>query len=271
MSATLASKIGGLALLVCAYALLVPGLVEPMLSVSGTVEKEELVELGRELLRESGNLPGFVQDLADRVIDNMEVSGTVTAFDKTRSILGTARELHENGHVPVAALIVLFSVVVPLVKALVLGATLAPLPVRWRRRLAAFANASGKWSMADVFVVAIFVAYLAGNGIRESRGLVDFDASLGPGFWYFLAYCLVSLLGTQLFVAGLVRELEATAGPGTTSPAEAIGETSGAESPIGERSPVSDARGAIDEDASAARRGAGPDAGSEKTGHPTGA
>jgi uncharacterized paraquat-inducible protein A len=64
-------------------------------------------------------------------------------------------------------------------------------------------NAISKWSMADVFVIAIFIAYLAGNGIQESRGLVDFTATLGVGFWYFLAYCLLSILGTQVLSAGM--------------------------------------------------------------------
>jgi len=52
--------------------------------------------------------------------------------------------------------------------------------------------------MADVFVVAIFVAYLAANGIKENRALVDFNSQLGAGFYYFLGYCLISILATQL-------------------------------------------------------------------------
>ena len=201
-------KASGLLLLVCAYALLVPGLTQPMLNVSGTVEKAKLVEIGRELLKESDSLPGFLADLADRVVDGIDARGTVQAFDKTRSIIETAEELRAGGHLPVAVLIVLFSVVVPLAKALVLiGALLPPVPVRWRRRLSGVANAIGKWSMADVFVIAVFIAFLAGNGIQDGRGLVDFEASLGDGFWYFLGYCLVSLLGTQLLVAALRREL----------------------------------------------------------------
>lgn len=198
----------GLLLLLVAYALLVPGLTEPMLSVSGTVDKAELVELGREIIQQSANLPGFVADLADRVIEGLDVEGSVTAFDKTQSIVGTARELHDNGDTLVAALIVLFSVIVPAFKALVLGLALCPLAPHRRRRLAAIADASGKWSMADVFVIAIFIAYLAAGGIRGSGGLVEFESSLGTGFWYFLGYCLVSVLGTQLLSHGLRRELD---------------------------------------------------------------
>ena len=215
-------KIPGLLLLACAYALLVPGLTQPMLSVSGTVEKAKLVEVGREILTQSDSLPGFLVPMVDQFIDNIDARGTVPAFDKTRSIVETAEELAAGGHVPVAVLIVLFSVVVPLVKALVLiGALLPVLSVRARRRLAGVADAIGKWSMADVFVIAIFVAFLAGNGIRESRGLVEFEASLGVGFRYFLGYCLVSLLGTQLLSAALRRELDPPAAirPPATPPA----------------------------------------------------
>ena len=211
----------GLLLLVGAYVLLVPGLTEPMLTVSGTVEKAKLIEIGREILEESDSLPGFLKPMVEQMIDNIDARGSVSAFDKTRSIVETAEELRANGHLAVAVLIVLFSVVVPLCKALVLIGALAPLPVPWRRRLAGVANAIGKWSMADVFVIAIFVAFLAGNGLQESRGLVDFEARLGPGFRYFLGYCLVSLLGTQLLVAGLRRELDAGTPPG--APAEEPG------------------------------------------------
>jgi len=200
-------KLSGLLLLVVAYGLLIPGLTQPMLSVSGTVEKSKLVEVGREIIEESDGVPNFVKPMIEQMIDNIDARGSVAAFDKTRSIVETAEELRANGHLFVAVLIVLFSVVVPLFKALVLAAALLPIRRDWRARLAGIANASGKWSMADVFVIAIFVAFLAGNGIQENSGLVDFEASLGIGFNYFLAYCLVSLVGTQLLVAGLRRDV----------------------------------------------------------------
>lgn len=193
----------GILLLVAAYFLLLPGLTQPMLSVSGTVEKTKLVELGKELIKDSPNTPSLVNNLVDMVVEGLEVRGTVDAFDKTRSILQTAQELYANDHLPVALLIVIFSVIVPLLKALMLLMMLLPVSTSMRSGLLTVSNAISKWSMADVFVIAIFVAFLAGNGIEESRGLVDFEASLGAGFWYFLAYCLLSILGTQLLSAGL--------------------------------------------------------------------
>ena len=193
----------GILLLVVAYFLLLPGLTQPMLSVSGTVEKTKLVEVGKELIKDSPNTPSLVNNLVDMVVEGLDVRGTVDAFDKTRSILETAQELQAGGHLPVAILIVVFSVIVPLIKALLLLIMLLPLSVSTRSALLTVSNAISKWSMADVFVIAIFIAFLAGNGIQESRGLVDFEASLGVGFWYFLSYCLLSILGTQLLSSGL--------------------------------------------------------------------
>lgn len=197
----------GIVLLLAAYFMLIPGLTQPMLSVSGTVEKSKLVEVGRQMIKESPNTPSLVNNLVDMVVEGLDVSGTVSAFDKTRSILETAMELRNSGHLPVAVLIVLFSVIVPLAKALLLLSLLLPMRDSAKRRLLEFSDAISKWSMADVFVIAIFIAFLAGQGLQESRGLVDFDASLGDGFWYFLAYCLLAIAGTQLLSAGLRQRL----------------------------------------------------------------
>ncbi|MEE9321091.1 MAG: paraquat-inducible protein A [Granulosicoccus sp.] len=199
-------KITGLLLLVCAYILLVPGLTKPMLTVSGTVEKQKLAELGREILQDNSSSPGVVGGLVDMVLSNLDVSGTVVAFNKTRSIIGTASELQSNGHLLVAVLIISFSVVIPAIKGLlVIGAEL-PLPDHGRRLMASTGNVMAKWSMADVFVIGIFIAYLAGNGIQEERGLVDFTASLEEGFWYFLGYCLLSIMGSQFLAASTVQQ-----------------------------------------------------------------
>ena len=199
-------KIIGVLLLICAYGMLYPGLTQPMLSVSGTVEKAKLVDVGKQLIKESPNTPALVNGMVDMVVNGLDVTGNIDAFDKTRSIIATAQELHANGHLPVALLIVLFSVIVPLIKALILLSLLLPLSDKASSRLLWTSNAISKWSMADVFVIAIFIAFLASNGIQENRGLVEFQASLGVGFWYFLGYCLLSILGTQVLSMALHKK-----------------------------------------------------------------
>lgn len=177
-----------------------------MLTVQGTVEKAKLVDLGRDLLNDSKTTPGLMRNLAEMVVDTLDVSGSVSAFDKTQSIVGTAQELLSNGHVLVAVLIVLFSVIIPVAKGLMLLITLVLPPSLKRHRLMLVNNLVSKWSMADVFVIAIFIAFLAGNGMQENQGLVDFHAHLENGFWFFLGYCLVSILATQLLSHAYQRE-----------------------------------------------------------------
>jgi len=194
-------KFIGAMLLLAAYILLIPGLTQPMLSVVGTVEKNDLVDVGREILETSANTPALVADLANMIIGNLDVDGSVTALDKSQSILGTATELYQSGHQPVAALIVLFSVIVPLFKGLLTLITAFPINMQWRKRCQSIAGAISKWSMADVFVVAIFVAFLAGNGLEGDNDLVSFETTLGIGFWFFVGYCLLSILGTQILAS----------------------------------------------------------------------
>lgn len=195
----------GALLLVGAYAMLWPGLTEPMLTLAGTVEKTKLVEVGRDIVRDSEDTPSIVKGLAERMLSGLDATGTVSAFDKTNSILGTARTLYDGGNRFVSLLILTFSVAIPVAKGLVMLATLLPLGPDARRMLLGLASAAGKWSMADVFVIAIFIAFLGGNGLSDSRGLVDIEASLGVGFRWFLGYCLLSIAATQLIAFGASR------------------------------------------------------------------
>ncbi len=79
---------------------------------------------------------------------------------ETYSLVGGIQQLWEHGSPGLAVIIAVFSLVFPLVKnALLLGATttLLPLSMTGRRALHAFAAKTGKYSMLDVFVVAIIV------------------------------------------------------------------------------------------------------------------
>jgi uncharacterized paraquat-inducible protein A len=101
-----------------------------------------------------------------------------------------------------ATLILLFSVVVPFVKAALVGcAMFVPEPTQ-RRRVLAFVETIAKWSMADVFVVALFITYLAAMASQNVPGsgppVVAFTAQFGAGFYWFAAYCVFSLASQQL-------------------------------------------------------------------------
>ena len=162
----------GLAVLLAAYLLLIPGLTQPMLTVTGTVEKTKLVELGKQFIQETPTKLGLMGDMANMLLNNMKVEGTVDAFHKTRSILGTVQDLLDSGNAVVAVMIVFFSVVVPAIKGLLTLATLLPLKDKYRTTMQWISSNMSKWSMADVFVIAIFIALslIHISSPRDQRG-----------------------------------------------------------------------------------------------------
>ncbi|GAA0853806.1 paraquat-inducible protein A [Aliiglaciecola litoralis] len=154
---------------------------------------------------------------------NMEMAASVggstlssALVDKELSIMATIDELWHDQRLLVAFLIFLFSVIIPLVKtALVTLAYFQP-GTRLASKLYEFVAQIGKWSMADVFVIAIFLAILSTNHAEttESHQFSVFGfkmgldistqtlSNVGTGFYFFAAYCVVSLLGTQLALWG---------------------------------------------------------------------
>ena len=112
-------------------------------------------------------------------------------FEETQSILRAIQRLYDSKNYFVAGLVLLFSVIVPFIKAAILGAIFAVKSPVTKHRLYLFVRSVSKWAMADVFAVGIFIAFMAGNAID------NLDAKLHPGFYYFIAYCLISTLSFQ--------------------------------------------------------------------------
>lgn len=191
----------GLLLLVAAYGLLWPGLTQPVLTLTGVVDKADMAVIGKDIIVDSPQTPQVVANIAEYLLENMEISGDVEAYHRTRSILGAIRELHENGYPLVAFLVALFSIVIPVVKGLMLLLSHLPAPPALAAGLRRTADLISRWSMADVFVVGVFVAFLAANAIRREGGLLSFEAELGTGFYCFLGYCLLSILSSQILSA----------------------------------------------------------------------
>jgi uncharacterized paraquat-inducible protein A len=112
-------------------------------------------------------------------------------YEETQSILRAARRLYDSKNYFVAGLIVFFSIVVPFLKAALLAVILRAKNPALKYRLYLFVRSVSKWAMADVFAVGIFIAFMAGNAID------NLDAKLHPGYYYFIAYCLISNLSFQ--------------------------------------------------------------------------
>lgn len=136
--------------------------------------------------------PGLVQPVLT-IRATMEIFGNVRELsNETRSVVGAVKSLHAGGNDFVAGLILLFSILVPVIKASLLVPMVALRNSPTSYRLYTVVRTISKWSMADVFAVGMLIALLA------AKGTANLEAIAGPGFYFFASYCLVSNLAFQL-------------------------------------------------------------------------
>ena len=151
-----------------------------------------------------------ISELRFNLLQEPVIFSNQMLYFQSKSVLDMVDVLTATGAwdmIGVGLLIMLFSVLFPLAK---LGCSVAWLyghaALRQNALIQFFALKSGKWSMADVFVVAIFMAYIGFDGIIASQltGFAGANAnvdvlttngtSLQIGFFMFLGFCLFSLL-----------------------------------------------------------------------------
>ncbi|MDH3733020.1 MAG: paraquat-inducible protein A, partial [Gemmatimonadota bacterium] len=180
------------ALLIGIFALLFGGLFTPMIDIKAEITRLDMVLVGEPITFENQVL-----------------------FFQSKSIIDVVDLLVRTGRLDLVLVgigIGLFSVVFPVAKLL---ATLAYRYGERLRRVAPvrfFALESGKWSMADVFVIATFLAFLGFDGLTGNQlaALVSDSPSLGvetqngtelrAGFHLFAAFCFAGLI-----LSGLVK------------------------------------------------------------------
>lgn len=169
---------------ICALALFVPGILLPIFSLN-----------------------------MDIIADISGATMTTQAVTKELSILTTVEELWHDNRLLVAFLILFFSVFIPILKTLMVSIAYLKKTTQIEKHLVNFVNAIGKWSMADVFVVAVFLAVLSTNQAETQSAQqialfgfkIDFIvgsetvSNIGNGFYFFTAYCLLSLLSTNIY------------------------------------------------------------------------
>lgn len=136
---------------------------------------------------------GLTQDILSlSVAAKLPLVGTLNLYDSTQSILKTIETLYKNSNELVAFLILLFSVIIPLIKAFSLLLIFFVKSLNDSYAFKNFIAIISKWSMADVFLVGIFLAFLS----TSSEDAIN--ATLGTGFYWFLAYCILSILASQV-------------------------------------------------------------------------
>ena len=226
-------------LLAASIALLVPGVFLPALTIRGVLTRDGIAQVAPIMLERGldDETVGVLQAMMNptvlaflkatggdvRKIILEQLGPRVTAalqknvqevevYVQTRSIVGAVQRLYEVGSPVPATLILLFSVVVPVGKAALAAWAVFLASDAARRRTLRFVELIAKWSMADVFVVALFIAYLAAQARTTPPGaaadavpLLAFTAAFGPGFYWFAAYCVFSLASQQAIVRMAAR------------------------------------------------------------------
>ncbi len=227
-----------LAQLLVSLLLLIPGLFAPVLTIRGVLTRDGIAQVAPLMLErglDDGTIAalkalmnptvvGLIEatggDLRQTIIDKLGPSiaasltnnvAEVEVFQQTRSIVGSVRRLYEVGSPVPATLILLFSVIVPFAKSALVGWAVFVAEPERRRRTLGVVEGIAKWSMADVFVVALFVTYLAAMASQSAPAagppLVAFTAEFGAGFYWFAAYCVFSLASQQLTARVLAARL----------------------------------------------------------------
>ncbi len=219
-------------MLVVSLGLLIPGLLAPVLTIRGVLTRDGIAAVAPGMLQQGLSdetmavlksvmnpavvafIEGTGGDLRKSILDKLTPQITaalqknvaeIEVYEQTRSILGSVRRLYEVGSPVPATLILLFSVIVPFGKIALVSWAAFVAGARQRQRTLAFVETIAKWSMADVFVVALFIAYLAAQasaaptqGPNAAPPLIAFSAHFGAGFYWFTAYCVFSLASQQI-------------------------------------------------------------------------
>ncbi len=117
----------------------------------------------------------------------VEYLGDIVLSFESKGVIGSIVKLWESGDIVVAMVILLFSVIVPVLKVSSLLIVSIFMESRFAHGIITFFKMIGKWSMVDVFVVAVFLVYLTANKGDVSRAEVEM------GLYFFLAYVIVSM------------------------------------------------------------------------------
>lgn len=170
-----------------ALVILAGGLTAPMIEIDARIKEMSFLLLGEKLI------------FHDQII-----------FFQSKSIVDVVHILISNGQwdsIVVGMLIMIFSIVFPIAK-LISSRFYYVSNANWKKSgiIRFFALKSGKWSMADVYVVAIFMAYIGFKSILDNQlnqlnfktnslaSISTNETTLQPGFLLFICFVIYGLL-----------------------------------------------------------------------------
>jgi hypothetical protein len=119
-----------------------------------------------------------------------EIEGKIYYYYQSKSVMELIHILFAAGNGLVAVAILLFSIIFPILKLVISFMTMA-YPSTHRFAVSKLIiHKLGKWSMADVFVAACFLAFLSFQNMSKE---VETDSRILPGLYYFIAFSVLSI------------------------------------------------------------------------------
>jgi uncharacterized paraquat-inducible protein A len=126
--------------------------------------------------------------------EEIALLGRVVLQYESKGIITTIHKLSLVENYFVAFLLLVFSVLLPALKIVLSLVALELGQSRTRRTSVYVVKAIGRWSMTDVFVVAVLLAFLTADTAQLT------DATLGPGLYFFAGYGLLSIAAGQMMI-----------------------------------------------------------------------
>ena len=186
---------GTIVLLLFCVVLLVGGVLSPMIEVEAKISRLGMTFLGEPIAFE------------DQVV-----------YFQSKTVLEVFHTLIAQGRPDmwiVGVLVLMFSVVFPILKISAAAVCLYKPTLLRENQVARFlVLESSKWSMADVMALAIFMAFVAFNGLIANTmgGLKETGAELAiptdsskllPGYYLFIGFCMASLFLSKKLERGI--------------------------------------------------------------------
>jgi hypothetical protein len=183
------SKVQYLILLMISLLLLATGLVLPMIEIDARISQMSLTLLGESI------------SFSDQVL-----------YYKSKSILEVVSLMFRQSRLDVmfvGVLVLIFSVLFPMLKQIASLVFIFNQRVRENKMVRFMVFKTGKWSMADVMVIAIFMSYIGFSGIiteqlKQIEGIASSleilttnKSNLLTGFYFFTSFAIFSLSISQ--------------------------------------------------------------------------
>lgn len=126
------------------------------------------------------------------VYKSLPVVGMVTLSFETKTIITTIEKLLNEQNYLIAILVLLFSIVLPLLKTLMILLYGFLKESGLGKNIITVMDKLGKWSMADVFIVAFLVVFFS------TKQDIHSSLKIESGLYFFIGYVLLSMLGSSL-------------------------------------------------------------------------